>query len=54
MFVAFAKAMMMMAKTFVQEMVLAVSPEKKPSTEVPNPTEASPVEPQSEEKPTQA
>ena len=54
MFIAIVKAMMMLAQTFFQEMKLAISPEEKPSTDVPNPTEANSVEPQSEEKPTQA
>ena len=54
MFIAIAKGMVMLAKTFLQEMKLAISPEEKPPTEVPNPVESKPVEAQSEVKPTQA
>ena len=55
MFIAFAKGVVMLAKTFLHEMKLVTSPEEnKPSTEVPNPVKSNPVEPQSAVKPTQA
>ena len=55
MFIAFAKGVVMLAKTFLHEMKLvASSEENKPSTEVPNPVKSNPIEAQSAVKPTQA